>query len=186
MIDRGMRTELPEELQDRVDAARVDLLLAPPSAHAFAALEGWGFDEDAVEMWAHLPMRARRAARRASNSPAADLLGEIRAALVGESGATIELVPGFRTEWLGRNVGAHDVPLRRGSCSFAVRWHGARPAVLWDVPPGSTVRAPALDPAWSSTEPVGEALLEEPPNTLLAMGEGTLAGTAVDAPDQFT
>jgi hypothetical protein len=186
MLDRGLRTELPEDLQDRVDTARVDLLLAPPSAGAFVELEGWGFDEDAVEMWAHLPMRARRAARRASKVPAAGLLGETRAALVGESGATIELVPGFRTEWLGRNIGAHDVPLRQGLCSFAVRWHGARPAVLWDVPPGSTVRAPVLDAAWSSTEPVGETLLGEPPTTLLAMGEGTLAGSAVDAPDQFT
>jgi hypothetical protein len=186
MLDRGMRTELPEELQGSVDAARADLLLAPPSADTFATLESWGFDEDAAEMWAHLPMRARRAARRASKSPAAGLLGEIRAALVRESAATIELVPGFRTEWLGRNIAAHDVPLRRGSCSFAVRWHGARPAVLWDVPAGSTVSAPALDPAWSSNEPVGEALLGEPPATLLAMGEGTLAGTAVDAPDQFT
>jgi hypothetical protein len=58
--------------------------------------------------------------------------------------------------------------------------------LLWDVPPGSTVRAPALDPGWSSNEPAGEILLAEPPVTLLAMGEGTFAGTAVDAPDQFT
>jgi hypothetical protein len=186
MLDRGLRTELPEELQDRVDAARVDRLLSAPSADAFVALESWGFDEDAAEMWAHLPMRARRAARRASKTRAGGLLGDVRAALVAESGATIEFVPGFRTEWLGRNIGAHDIPLRRGACSFAVRWHGSRPAVLWDVPPGSTVRVPALDPGWSSTEPAGEILLAEPPATLLAMGEGTFAGTAVDAPNEFT
>ncbi len=77
--------------------------------------------------------------------------------------------------------------MRRGPCSFAVRWHGARPALLWDAPAGSTVRAPLLDPAWSSNEPVGEALLAEPSPALLAMGEGTgLAGTTVDAPEQFT
>ncbi len=114
------------------------------------------------------------------------MLAATRAALVGEAGSAIDVLPGFRTEWLGRNIAAHDVPLRRGLCSFAVRWHGPRPALLWDVPAGSTVRAPALDPGWSSDEPVGEALLAEPPTTLLAMGEGTVAGTAVDAPDQFT
>ncbi len=60
ILDRGLRTEFPEPLQDEIDAARADLLLAPPSAGAFAALEAWGFDEDAVEMWGRLRMRARR------------------------------------------------------------------------------------------------------------------------------
>ena len=66
MLDRGMRTELPEPLQSEIDAARADLLLAAPSAEAFVALEAWGFDEDAVEMWARLSMRApaRRETRR--------------------------------------------------------------------------------------------------------------------------
>ena len=184
ILDRGMRTELPEPLQSEVDAARADLLLAPPSADAFARLEAWGFDDDAVEMWAHLPMRARRAAKRSAD---AGLLGEIRAALVKEAEGTIELVPGFRTAWLGQSIAAHEIPLRTGACSFAVRWHGARPALLWDVPPGSVVRAPVLDPSWSSTEAVGETLLAEPPATLMAMGEhGTRTGTRVDAPEQFS
>ena len=79
------------------------------------------------------------------------------------------------------------MPLRRGSCSFAVRWHGARPALLWDVPPGVEVRAPALDPAWSSSEPVGETLLAEPPRALLPMGErGARSAATVDAPGQFS
>ena len=184
ILDRGMRTELPEPLQSEVDAARADLLLAPPSADAFAGLEAWGFDDDAIEMWAHLPMRARRAAKRSAGP---GVLGETRAALVREVGATIELVPGFRTAWLGQPIAAHDVPLRAGACSFAVRWHGARPALLWDVPPGSVVRAPALDASWSSNEAVGETLLEEPPAPLMAMGErGTRTGTRVDAPEQFS
>jgi hypothetical protein len=184
MLDRGMRTELPEPLQSEIDAARADLLLAPPSADAFVALEAWGFDEDAIEMWGRLGMRARRAARRGSGG---GLLGETRAALVREQDDVIEVLPGFRVAWLGRHLGAHDIPLRRGQCSFAVRWHGSRPALLWDVPPGSTVRAPALDAAWSSREPVGETLLAEPPTSLLAMGERVpVTGTSVDAPEQFS
>jgi hypothetical protein len=184
LLDRGLRTELPEPLQSEVDAARADLLLAAPSAEAFAALEAWGFDDEAIEMWARLPMRARRLAKRV---PCRGVLGETRAALAREDGRTTQILPGFRAAWLGQQLAAHDVPLRRGSCSFAVRWHGARPALLWDVPPGTTVRAPELDPTWSSNEAVGEILLAEPPTSLLPMGErAEVLGTSVDAPDQFS
>ena len=184
ILDRGMRTELPEPLQSQIDAARADVLLAPPSTDAFVALEAWGLDREAVEMWAHLPGRARRAAKRAVSS---GVLAETRAALVRENGRTVDLLPGFRPAWLGQPVAAHDLPLRQGLCSFAVRWHGPRPALLWDVPAGMTVRVPALDPTWSSNEPVGEALLGEPPTSLLAMGErGSSTGTTVDAPEQFS
>jgi hypothetical protein len=184
MLDRGLRTELPEPLQSEVDAARADLLLALPTADAFVALEAWGFDEDAVEMWSRLGMRARRAARRGSPR---GLLGETLAALVREDGGLLELLPGYRAAWLGQHLAAHDIPLRRGMCSFAVRWHGARPALLWDVPPGTTVRVPALDPGWSSNEPVGETLLAEPTMSLLSMGgDVPVVGTIVDAPEQFS
>ncbi len=188
VLDRGLRTELPEQLQSAVDAARADLLLAPPSAEAFVALEAWGFDGEAIDVWAKLRMRARRAARRSSaRRSCGDVLGETRAALVREQGRTVEILPGFRIAWLGEQLAAHDVPLRRGLCSFAVRWHGARPALLWDVPPGSTVSAPELDPAWSSDEPVGETLLAAAPTSLLSMGErAPLSGTSVDAPEQFS
>ena len=70
----------------------------------------------------------------------------------------------------GQIIAVHDVPLRGGSLSFAVRWHGARPALLWDAPAGVELRAPALDPAWSAATGVGETLLAEPPTPLLAMG----------------
>jgi hypothetical protein len=47
--------------------------------------------------------------------------------------------------------------------SFAVRWHADRPALLWDHQPRGgrpvDLRAPGLDPRWSSSEPRGEALL---------------------------
>jgi hypothetical protein len=184
ILDRGMRTELPEPLQSELDAARADLLLAPPSPAAFAALEDWGFDDEAVRMWARLGIRDRRRAKRDHGD---GVLATTRAELLRESRVAIELVPGFRAAWLGQSLAVHDAPVRGGTCSFAIRWHGARPALLWELPGGRTVRVPALDAAWSSVEPAGESLLAEPPPQLLAMGErAAVSGSTVDAPDQFS
>jgi hypothetical protein len=161
VLDRGMRTELPEPSQTRVDAARADALLAPPSAQAFVDLETWGFDDEASAMWELLDTRARRAARRHAGMDGGTL-GALHKMLVLENGRTVEVLPDFPAEWLGQSLALHGAPLRRGLVSFAVRWHGARPALLWDAPPGSVIRAPALDPAWSSSEAAGETLLREP------------------------
>jgi hypothetical protein len=76
---------------------------------------------------------------------------------------------------VGQNLEVHDAPTHHGLLSFAVRWHGDRPALLWDLRPHagrapSAVRltAPGLDPSWSTTEAKGEALLAAgalPPRT---------------------
>ena len=65
-------------------------------------------------------------------------------------------------EWLGQGVEVHGVPSRHGTVSWAVRWHGERPAFLWEVDGGSkdlTVRVPGLDDSFVGEGPVGEALL---------------------------
>ena len=67
--------------------------------------------------------------------------------------------------WLGQPVEIHDVPARLGTVSWAVRWHGDRPALLWDVvahdPAGPVphVTAPGLDPSFAATGWHGEAML---------------------------
>ena len=160
VLERGMRVELPEPLRREVDAARADVLLAPPSAGAFAALEDWGFDDAAAEMWDRLDGRSRRAVRRHRTDRG--LLGAVRGRLLADDGRVVDLLPGFDRDWLGASLAVHDAPVRGGCVSFAVRWHGARPALLWDVPEGRTLRAPALDPGWSATESRGEALLAAP------------------------
>jgi hypothetical protein len=202
-LERGMRTELPEPWQARIDEARADLLLAPPSAAVVSALEDWGFDAEAATMWHRLSMRARRVARRREalahpwdalrdgDSEAALVLRAMRQVLVDERthsrDAEVDLLPFFPSEWLGQHLAVHDVPTRQGLLSFALRWHGARPALLWDAPAGVTVRVPALDGSWSATAAVGETLLAEPPPTLLPMGtQERTAGDAVDAPESFS
>jgi hypothetical protein len=135
-------------------------------------------------MWPQLGTRERRRARR--HAVDTGVLGETRAALIADDDRVIEVLPGFRSEWLGQHLAAHDIPLRSGRCSFAVRWHGARPALLWDAPAGVRLRAPVLDPGWESRDPVGETLLAEPNAVLLAMGAARLEGTAVDEPESFS
>ena len=80
--------------------------------------------------------------------------------LMQASTPTIELLPGFPAAWRGGPVEVHEAPTLYGTLSFAIRWHGARPALLWDQGEGSAILVcPALDPDWSTNEAKGETLL---------------------------
>lgn len=73
---------------------------------------------------------------------------------------------GLPDAWLGQSVEVYGVPTAAGSTvSFALRWHGERPAVLWEQT-GEPVRltAPVMDPDWATAEPSGEGLWAAPPN----------------------
>jgi hypothetical protein len=175
-LRRGMQVDLPDErVQLAVDTARVDVLLAGRDA---AALEDWGFDDEAAAAWARLSLRGRRNARARRPSPArwvdveaqlddsSGLLVELRALLTHEARGTVSLLADLPPSWRGRSIEVHDAPTRAaGRISYAVRWHGERPALLWEVErPGVRLQAPGLDPEWSTTELQGEALLA-PVNT---------------------
>jgi hypothetical protein len=103
--------------------------------------------------------------------PTTTWLGLVRRALVRETEHGLVLLSTVPRTWFGQGVEVHGMPTRWGRLSFAVRWHGARPALLWEVepPPPATVPAPptiscpGLDPGWSTADPSGEALLAEPP-----------------------
>lgn len=76
----------------------------------------------------------------------------------------IEIARYWFPAWLGHGVEVHDLPTRSGSVSWAIRWHGNRPALLWAVsgdpdsdPP--MISAPGLDPDWMGSGWAGEALL---------------------------
>ena len=81
--------------------------------------------------------------------------------------ATVALCTLFPDEWLGQGLEVHDAPTHFGTVSYAVRWHGARPALLWEVQPHPGIdavrlTAPGLDLAWSTTQRAGEVLLAVP------------------------
>ena len=97
---------------------------------------------------------------------AADFLSFVRQLLVRETfdGAGLALCSMLPDAWTGQPLEVHDAPTHFGPLSFAIRYHGDRPALLWDLKGregAGPVRltAPGLDPNWSTTEPKGEALL---------------------------
>ncbi|MDJ0770027.1 MAG: hypothetical protein QNJ12_14595 [Ilumatobacter sp.] len=74
------------------------------------------------------------------------------------------LPDGLPPSWLGQSFEVYGVPTRRGSAvSYAIRWHGERPAVLWEQQ-GAAIElvAPVLAPGWSTNEAKGEALWPAP------------------------
>ncbi|HUV09767.1 MAG TPA: hypothetical protein VMX12_02245 [Acidimicrobiia bacterium] len=187
MLDRGMRVNVPDPaITSAIAAARADVLLASglrrPPGEVVAALEDWGFDAEAISAWNRLPGRGRRRARTRPGRPArwdevetlarseagASLLLAVRGMLAhegppgGDAAPTVTVVAALPDAWKGQPIEVHEAPTRLGPVSFAVRWHGARPALLWDAPPGTRLVAPGLDPTWSTEEPSGEALLAAP------------------------
>ncbi len=103
----------------------------------------------------------------------------------------VDLLAGWTTAWYGAPAEAHRVRTAHGEVSFALRWHGTRPAVLWEVlaaegadldrPP--VLRAPAIDPSWSAEGWQGEALLGEvpPPESVVSL-RGAVGGASLPAP----
>jgi hypothetical protein len=86
------------------------------------------------------------------------------AAVSASSRPGLALCSMLPASWLGQGLEVHDAPTAHGRLSYAVRWHGERPALLWELQGwdgAGPVRmtAPGLDPAWSTDEPAGEALL---------------------------
>lgn len=77
----------------------------------------------------------------------------------------VELLPVVAEEWLGQSIDIRGLATAAGQVSLSVRWHGDRPALLWERtggPEDVEIRCRGLDADWSSTERSGEALLAAP------------------------
>ena len=75
----------------------------------------------------------------------------------------IDICPrGIDQSWVGVNFECHNLlATPEHLVSYAVRWHGAKPAVLWEVhgPARARVVATAIDESFVSTQMRGETLL---------------------------
>jgi hypothetical protein len=98
---------------------------------------------------------------------AAAVIGSTRRVGVVDAEGNVDIVPGFVDEWRGAKLDVRNLATPAGRLSFSFRWHGARPAVLWDIeePTGAELRlrCSSIDPAWKGRGPKGEALLNIAP-----------------------
>ena len=81
----------------------------------------------------------------------------VEAHLVTSDEFSADLLPGsFPRAWLGVDFEAHGLTIGlASSLSFAIRWHGDRPAVLWEV---SGPPMPLHHAGWATGQLAGEAL----------------------------
>ena len=88
---------------------------------------------------------------------------EARLAVPVDGGAAL-LPAGLPPSWTGANFEVYGLPTGgANSVSFAVRWHGERPAVLWEqTGEPLLLSAPEVAPAWKSADSKGEALWPAP------------------------
>jgi hypothetical protein len=88
------------------------------------------------------------------------LLAWLEGSLVAAAPAGgIDLLPGFPPSWAGQGVEVYGAVAAGVTVGFALRWHGERPALLWDLDAAVPVTCRTLDPAWSADDARGEALL---------------------------
>lgn len=95
-------------------------------------------------------------------------LSTVLAAFVRDTPASIEILRGWVDLWFDKPIEVNRVLTRLGSVSFALRWSGDRPILLWEIEPAvgvdralydPIVTAPALDPSWHAHGWAGEAML---------------------------
>jgi hypothetical protein len=142
------------------------------AARALAAGDASGHDELLRVLGDGAPTGALGGPGRGGRGIGHDLaasgavIAAARSMLVAERPDGLDLLPVFPGSWYGNGVELHDAPTAFGVVSFAIRWHGRRPALLWELAPHPgldpvVLTIGGLDPAWSTTELRGDALLAE-------------------------
>lgn len=90
----------------------------------------------------------------------------LRALCVATSDDVIDIVPAMSSAWLGQNLRVARMPTPAGLLSYAIRWHGPRPALLWELTGDAgtdfSITCASIDPSFRTSDRTGEALLEEP------------------------
>ena len=85
----------------------------------------------------------------------------------------ILLNQGFLSNWIGASIEIENAPINRGKLGFAIRWHGAAPALLWAASTDAeiTLRSPRIDDDWFTNNLKGETLLaqQELPETAVTL-----------------
>lgn len=95
-----------------------------------------------------------------------------RRCFVSERGGELHMLDGFEPAWRGQKIDVRNARTAFGRLSYSLRWHGERPALLWDLDVDAdamnfsepaAIRVPALDVEWRTDQMAGEALLAAQP-----------------------
>ena len=81
----------------------------------------------------------------------------------GRSSRTIQMLPEVPAAWDGQPIDVRGLATGLGTLSFSVRWHGDRPAALWERvggPDDVMIACGGFGNDWSTNERNGEALLD--------------------------
>lgn len=141
---------------DRLDRTTAELVARALADHAPDAAA------DAEDLAARLPESDRQ-----PQTPVAAGAQRVLGLLFCDVDFTgrIELLPEVPSSWYGQSIDVRGMATGLGIVSFSVRWHGERPAVLWERiggPDDAELACPGLDPSWVTAERSGEALLAAP------------------------
>jgi hypothetical protein len=160
----------PEGLSPRLTAQLAAVELVAGDARAGARLDWLVGAAGPTVVW---PGAIHPRTGHGSAGPAQDVvatarfLAAVRRLLVRETTDGLALCSAVPPSWLGGSLDVRAAPTTFGLFSFSVRWHGERPALLWELEPhphveAVTITAPGLDPSWSASGFEGEALLAAP------------------------
>lgn len=154
---------------DQPDVAeRVEQIVGLPLAAPADAWEGiQRLRSDASPTWAW----SKSHGRLHDVAGSAAWLLDVRRLVLVDDHAELRLLPNIPVAWRGRDVSVYRLPIAGASLSYGLRWHGPRPALLWEITPDDDAAArtgpwritvPGISPSWSTTESAGEELLPDP------------------------
>jgi len=108
----------------------------------------------------------RGAWRENPMASACSYIRAIRSVVIEDAADELRLFPEVPLAWRGRAIDVFNVPVAGGTLSCGLRWHGPRPALLWEasLAPETPfrLRVPGIDPAFETTDLQGEVLLGDP------------------------
>lgn len=165
-LSKAIATDLPDPEAGNVAAQLIHAArrAAAGDPGAYADISAAAASASATGAWPGPGPHGRMIGQDLAASAA--LVVAVRSMLITERPGELGLLPVHADAWYGGGIEVHDAPTAHGRLSYAIRWHGTRPAVLWELEPHEgtgpvTITVPGLDPTWSTTELRGEALLAE-------------------------
>jgi hypothetical protein len=71
----------------------------------------------------------------------------------------VDVLADFPPAWAGQGVEVYKGQAAELTVAYALRWHGERPALLWELSRPVRLTCRGLDPHWWASSATGEALL---------------------------